>query len=226
MGKFEKRVQNSFKGDIEDFNVWFAKNGEKFPGFTGEPVEETESHGSAKVKKKKLWLLSLAFFLAAVCIVLCFLPLMLQGKEPTRFGDAAVYEHILDENEMMEIAQSNPFLSKISFINGKQLLKTDDDSLVFAILSGELGTDLDYYFLTIQIEYNPYYDFISRSSYEELKTQIIYGDFSIRYDQLGLDTDELIVYRLLSEKDGRKIYWEIHCFEESIEQFIQTMFSE
>lgn len=226
MGKFEKRVQNSFKGDIEDFNVWFAKNREEFPGFTGEPAKETEIYDSVKVKKKKSWLLLLAFFLAAVCVVLCFLPLMLQDKEPTRFGDAAVYEHVLDGNEMTSIIQDNPLLSEITFSNGKQLLKSDDDSLVFAILSGEWATDLDYYFLTVRIEYNPYYDFISKPSYEELKNQVQINGYLIQYGFIRMDTDGLFWYNVLSEKNGRKIYWEIHCFEESIEQFIQTIFSE
>ena len=30
-------------------------------------------------------------------------------------------------------------------------------------------------------------------------------------------------YRMLTEKNGQKIYWEIHCFEESITEFIDLV---
>lgn len=226
MGKFEKKVRKSFRGDIEEFDVWFAKNSEKFPGFSEGFAEESEELGPVRLKKKKLWLLPLAFFLAAVCVVLCFLPWMMQSGEPSRFGDAAVYEQVLDKDDMENISLDFTFLSKITFTGGKRIRKTSDDSLVFLILKGELETERDYYFLTVQIEYNSYYDFVTREEYINLQEKTETNGFHVSYSYNGVDDSELVWYYLLSEKDGRKIYWEIHCFEESIEQFIEQMFTE
>lgn len=225
MGKFERKIRKQMKSEVEDFDVWFEKNQEKFPGFTNMSNEEIEQGSEIKVKKKKIWLVSSGFFLAVLCVMLCFIPLMSQDQTLTHFGDDAVYETVIEDSEQATIIQENPFLAKISYVSGKKLLKTEDDSLVFVILNGELETEADYYFVTLQIEYNSYYDFLSKSSYEELENQTEVKGFSIRYDLMGLDADELYLYRMSTEKDGQRIYWEIHCFEENIEQFIDLMFN-
>ena len=225
MGKFERKLRKQMKSEVEDFDVWFEKNQEKFPGFTNMPNEEIEQGSEIKVKKKKVWIITMGFFLAVIGVVLCFIPLMMQGQTPTHFGDEAVYQTPLKSSEQKAILQDNPFLAQLSYTNSAKLLKTDDDSLVFVILNGELETEADYYFVTVQIEYNSYYDFLSKSSYEELENQTEVNGFSIRYDLIGMDADELYVYRMSTEKDGQRIYWEIHCFEESIEQFIVMMFN-
>lgn len=225
MGKFERKIRKQMKSEVEDFDVWFKKNQEKFPGFTNMANEEIEQGSEIKVKKKKIWLVPIGFFLAVLCVMLCFIPWMIQDQTPTHFGDDAVYEAVIEDSEQTKIIQEHPFLAQISYTSWKKLLKTADDSLVFVILNGELETEADYYFLTVQIEYNSYYDFLSKSSYEELANQTEANGFSIRYELLGLDVDELYLYRMSTEKDGQMMYWEIHCFEESIEQFIELMFN-
>lgn len=224
MGKFERKIRKQMKSEVEDFDVWFEKNQEKFPGFTNIPNEEIEQGSEIKVKKKKAWIITMGFFLAVIGVVLCFIPLMMQGQTPTLFGDEAVYQTPLKSSEQKAILRENPFLAQLSYTNSAKLLKTDDDSLAFVIMLGELETTEDYYFVTVQLEYNPYYEFLSKPTYERLKNQTEVNGFTIRYDLLGLDADELNWYRMSTEKNGQKIYWEIHCFEESIEQFIDLMF--
>lgn len=225
MGKFERKIRKRMKNEVEDFDVWFEKNQAKFSDFTNKPSEEIEQGNAIKVKKKKVWLYPVGFFLAVLCVVLCFIPLMMQGQTPTHFGDEAVYQTPLKSSEQKAILRENPFLAQLSYTNSAKLLKTDDDSLVFVIMLGELETTEDYYFVTVQLEYNPYYEFLSKHTYERLKNQTEVNGFTIRYDLLGLDADELNWYCMSTEKNGQKIYWEIHCFEESIEQFIDLMFS-
>lgn len=226
MGKFEKKIRNRMNKEVEDFDVWFEKNQEKFPGFTSIPSEEIEQGNEITAKKKKVWLLPVGFLLAAVCVVLCFLPLMRQEQEPMFFGDELVSTNLLSEAEQEQVLKENPYLSQLTYTYGVKLLKNDDNSLVFVILHGELETIEDYYFVTVQIEHNPYYDFLSKPTYSELQQKTEINGYSIKYDLMGLDADELNVYRMLSEKNGQKIYWEIHCFEESIDQFICLMFNE
>ncbi len=153
MGKFERKLRKQMKSEVEDFDVWFEKNQEKFPGFTNMPNEEIEQGSEIKVKKKKVWIITMGFFLAVICVVLCFIPLMTQDQTPTHFGDEAVYQTPLKSSEQKAILQENPFLAQLSYTNSAKLLKTDDDSLVFVILNGELETEADYYFVTVQIRY-------------------------------------------------------------------------
>lgn len=222
MGKLEKKIRKRIQAGQEDFGTWFEKHGDDFPGagFAAEP----EERGAEKVKAKQAWLIAAAFVLAALCVVLCFLPMMLQKEPPvSHFGDESVYERVLEDSEKQKVFEEYPFLYELTYTGGAKLVKADDESLVFIIMSCELETVTDYYFVTVQIEYNSYYDFLSKQSYENLQQQTEINGYSVRYDLLGLDADELNWYRMLTEKNGQKIYWEIHCFEESITEFIDLV---
>lgn len=164
MARFERKIQKRLKAETEDFNVWFEKNKEHFPGFVNAESEEEEPQGTVKLKKKRLWIIPTAFVLVALCVFLCFLPMILKKdtvSSPSFFGDESVDETLLSEEEYQKILLANPFLLK------------------------EVG-----------------------------------------YKLAGLDSDDLYWYYMLTEKDGQRIYWEVHCFEESIEEFIQIVFED
>ena len=75
MGRFERKIKQRMQRNVEDFDVWFAKNREKLGNFAAQSDEEEESeNGVKKLKKKAKWLIPLAFVLLAVCVTLCFLP--------------------------------------------------------------------------------------------------------------------------------------------------------
>ena len=71
MGRFERKIQKRLKDETEEFDVWFEKNKESFPGFVDEQSEE-ESQGTVKLRKKKFWIIPTAFILVALCVFLCF----------------------------------------------------------------------------------------------------------------------------------------------------------
>lgn len=230
MGRFERKIQKRLKAETEDFNVWFEKNKEHFPGFVNsKSEEEVEPQGIVKLKKKKLWIIPTAFVLVVLCVILCFLPMILKKdtvSSPSFFGDESVDETLLSEEEYQKILLANPFLLKMDVVQKVKLEKTDDGSLVFVILDSELETENDYYLVTVQIEYNPYYEFVSKPAYDNLDHSLMISDFEVGYKLAGLDSDDLYWYYMLTEKDGQRIYWEVHCFEESIEEFIQIVFAE
>lgn len=229
MARFERKIRKRLKGETEDFDVWFEKNKEHFPGFVNEESEEEEPQGTVKLKKKKFWIIPTAFVLVALCVFLCFLPMILNNKEnslPLYFGDEAVYGLDLTEQEQEDIKSEYPFISKLTLATYRKLLRTEDESLVFMIIRGEIETENDYYFVTMQVEFNPYYNFLDKANYENLEAVIELDDNLIHYESQGLDSDELYWYYMLTESNGQRIYWEVHCFEESIEEFIQIIFSE
>lgn len=228
MGRFERKIQKRLKDETEEFDVWFEKNKESFPGFVDEQSEE-ESQGTVKLRKKKFWIIPTAFILVALCVFLCFLPLILKKDDittPSFFGDEIVIEKKMNEEEYQSILQENPFINKMEVTIAVKIEKIDDGSLVFVILDSELETENDYYLVTVQIEYNPYYEFVSKPEYDNFDRQFSVNDFEIGYRLAGFDSDDLYWYYVLTERDGQRIYWEVHCFEESIEEFIQIIFAE
>lgn len=102
---------------------------------------------------------------------------------------------------------------------GADIRLTDDLTLALQILDTELELE-DYYLVTVQIEYNPYYNFLSKELYESLQNERLENGYEVSYTLSGTDDLGLYLYHMRTEKNGQRIYWEIHCFEESIEQFI------
>ena len=145
---------------------------------------------------------------------------------PSFFGDEAVIETNLSEEEYQRILQENSFINKMNVTLARKIEKTDDGSFVFAILNSELETENDYYLVTVQIEYNPYYKFVSKTEYDNFEKTLNINSFDISYRLAGFDSDDLYWYYMLTEKDGQRIYWEVHCFEESIEEFVQIIFED
>lgn len=228
MGRFERKIRKRLKDETEEFDVWFEKNKDSFPDFVDVRSEE-ESQGTVKLKKKKFWIIPTAFILVALCVFLCFLPLILKKEDittPSFFGDEIVIEKKMSEEEYQSILQENPFINKMEVTFSVKIEKMDDGSLVFAILYSELETENDYYLVTVQIEYNPYYEFVSKPAYDKFDHMLTINDFEIGYRLAGFDSDDLYWYYVLTERDGQRIYWEVHCFEESIEEFIQIIFAE
>lgn len=126
MARFERKIQKRLKAETEDFNVWFEKNKEHFPGFVNAESEEEEPQGTVKLKKKRLWIISTAFVLVALCVFLCFLPMILKKdtvSSPSFFGDESVDETLLSEEEYQKILLANPFLLKMDVVQKVKLEK-------------------------------------------------------------------------------------------------------
>lgn len=234
MGKFERKMKKRLNRETQAFDVWFEENRERFSEFENNTHEEREPSSEVKVKKKKLWLIPVGFFLAAICVFLCFLPMILRKDSvsvpqvpdpPLFFGDEIVYGADMTAEETETVCAEYPMIGQLDFASYRKLMRSDDDSLVFMIVKGELETENDYYFITMQIEYNPYYNFLDKDCYENLEQSTQINDAHVAYSFEGSDMDGLYWYYLLSEKEGQKIYWEVHCFEESINEFIGLVFA-
>lgn len=224
MGKFEKEIKRQMDKEVEEYDVWFERNKDKLARFDkAETEEEIQADGTKKIKAKKKWLIPMAFVLLVIGITLCFLPMMLSGGEvlepPQLFGDEAVYSEGMNAEGIEELQKSMPELEGFTIYSGVEILMTEDQSLVFRILDTELELE-DYYLVTVQIEYNPYYNFLSKHIYEDLGSEMTVSGYDVSYTLSGTDDLGLYLYHMRTEKNGQRIYWEIHCFEESIEQFI------
>ncbi len=224
MGKFEKEIKRQMDKGVEEYEVWFERNKDKLARFDKtETEEEIQADGTKKIKSKKKWLVPVAFVLLVIGITLCFLPMMLSGGEvsepPRLFGDEAVYSEGMNAEGIEGLQSGMPELEGFTIYSGVEILMTEDQSLVFRILDAELELE-DYYLVTVQIEYNPYYNFLSKHIYEDLESKMAVNGYAVSYELSGTDDLGLYRYYMCTEQNGQRIYWEIHCFEESIEQFI------
>lgn len=224
MGKLEKEIKRQMDKGVEEYEVWFERNKDKLARFDKtETEEEIQADGTKKIKAKKKWLIPMAFVLLVIGITLCFLPMMLSGGEvlepPRLFGDEAVYSEKMTEEEIATLQSGMPELEGFVIHGGTDIRLTDDLTLALQILDTELELE-DYYLVTVQIEYNPYYNFLSKHIYEDLESKMAVNGYAVSYELSGTDDLGLYRYYMRTEQNGQKIYWEIHCFEESIEQFI------
>lgn len=224
MGKFEREIKRQMDKEVEEYDVWFERNKDKLARFDKlETEEEIQADGTKKIKSKKKWLIPMAFVLLAIAVTLCCLPLMLPGEEvsepPRLFGDETVYSEGMNAEGIENLQSDMPELEGFTIYSGVEILMTEDQSLVFRVLDAELELE-DYYLVTVQIEYNPYYNFLSKDLYESLQNERLENGYEVSYTLSGTDDLGLYLYHMRTEKNGQRIYWEIHCFEESIEQFI------
>lgn len=231
MGRFEKKIQKLMREEVEDFDVWFERNKDKFPGLSDAPAaqqQEVEPSGAVKLKRRLAWAIPLAFVLVALCVFLCCLPLILNSGSPSRFSDELVQIVGLSTEEQETILEDNPMLSSLTKMSGQKHVKTDDNTIALIELTGEVdaGDGENYYLVTVHIEYNPYYDFITKEVYTNFESEKTVNGAQIQYKQNGTDVEGLYGYYMASEKGGQHMYWEVHSVTQSIDQFIDIMFTE
>ena len=209
MGKFEKEIKRQMDKEVEEYGVWFERNKDKLARFDkAETEEEIQADGTKKIKAKKKWLIPMAFVLLVIGITLCFLPMMLSGGEvlepPQLFGDEAVYSEGMNAEGIENLQSDMPELEGFTIYSGVEILMTEDQSLVFRILDTELELE-DYYLVTVQIEYNPYYNFLSKHIYEDLESKMAVNGYAVSYELSGTDDLGLYRYYMCTEQNGQKI---------------------
>ena len=152
----------------------------------------------------------------------CLYPIL--QREDLTFREEDVYHSMLNEQEESGLMSASPFLSQLTVQNVNELRLLRDDSLVFIIADAALLTDDNFYQIKLQIEYNKNYLFPSRDIYENLAESMFYGGQTIHYQYFGLDTNEMHLYLLSSETNGRRLFWEVRCFEDELDSLMQVTF--
>ena len=95
---------------------------------------------------------------------------------------------------------------------------------MFIIIHGEIITQSDYYFMTVQIEYNEHYNFVDKYYYHNLDNSTTTDNFDVSYEQMGLDDGGLYTYLLRLESENlNTVYMEVHCFEDDISYILNEV---
>lgn len=218
MRKIERNIKSRMKRSMPVFEDWYRVNGERLGSF-----EESKSRrGEVLSKTKKGWIAALCSLCALLLLAICLYPIL--QREDLTFREEDVYHSMLNEQEESGLMSAYPFLSQFTVQNVNELRLLRDDSLVFIIADAELLTDDNFYQIKLQIEYNENYLFPSRDIYENLAESMSYGGQTIHYQYFGLDTNEMHLYLLSSEMNGRRLFWEVRCFEDELDSLMQVTF--
>lgn len=208
----------------EEFDCWYAANEDKLGEFSPVSARDADARGGVRVKR---FLPAAAFtglaFVMAMVLVILFVTNN-GGESDFTFNSDMVYNRELTDEEFAAVEGQYDFIDNMDVSNSIKLLYNEDNSLVFIIVHGEIVTQSNYYFITVQIEYNEHYDFVDKPIYYRLDNNLVVDDYSVSYEQMGLDDSRLYVYLLRLESENlNTVYMEVHCLEDDISYILNEV---
>ena len=228
MDRFQKKIQREIKRGRPSFEEWYEDNRGKL-GAIEEPSADMPN-GNTLVRSRKIWLpVAVAALFVAFCLAV-ILPVLLNRGDDNfdfSFGEDYVYSVKLTDDELTAIGDEYAFIQNMQFAAGDALRCEQTDTLVMAVIRGEVETADDYYFLTVQIEYDSNYLFGYKPVYENLEHHKAVGEWSITYDSGPADEDGLYVWFIrMQNEDGQVVYIEVHCFENDINYILNEFIAD
>lgn len=125
---------------------------------------------------------------------------------------------------MEEILDDIPQLNNLQQVTGTKSVYQQDQSIVMAMVSGEMETINDFYFVEAKIVYNDNFIFLDKWEYAELDEEETIGGTSISYKSYGTDEVGLYVYLAVTEKESATVYWKVSCIEGLFDEWLSIMF--
>ena len=218
MDRFQKKIQREIKKHQPSFEEWYAENRGKLGA-----IEESSAdmpNGNTLIRSRKIWLpVVVAVLFLSFCLAV-ILPLLLNRSDNNfdfTFSENDVYSIRLTDDEFTDIGDEYVFIKNMQLTSGDALMLNESNTLVMAVIRGEVETVDNYYILTVQIEYNKNYLFGHKPVYENLKYHKVNDEWSITYDNGLVDADGLYVYFIRMENEAEQVvYIEVHSFENDI----------
>lgn len=227
MGRFERKILKTLKKQTPSFdNLYSRINNE---------VDKThdnfdcDNNGNVKVKRlnKSIFIYSCMLLIALLFIsivIICNFKNNVIDSDPL-FGDEAVYNIALEDSKIESLTNEFPIIDKIEYLSGTQIYHIVDDSLVFSIVEGEIETETNYYLLTIQIEHNKSYQFLNKENFLQIENEFTKKGYDIGISFVEIDEMGLYWYRMKTEASGQRIFWDIKCIDNSINELIEKLFN-
>ncbi len=208
----------------EEFDRWYAANEDKLGEFSPVSARDADARGGVRVKK---FLPAAAFIGLAFVMVMVLVVLFVTnngGESDFTFNSDMVYNRELTDEEFAAVEGQYDFIDNMDVSNSIKLLYNEDNSLVFIIVHGEIVTQSNYYFITVQIEYNEHYNFVDKYYYHNLDNSTTTDNFDVSYEQMGLDDGGLYTYLLRLESENlNTVYMEVHCLEDDISYILNEV---
>lgn len=208
----------------EEFDRWYAANEDKLGEFSPVSARDADARGGVRVKRflPAAAFIGLAFVMAMVLVILFVTNN--GGESDFTFNSDMVYNRELTDEEFAAVEEQYDFIDNMDVTDSIKLLYNEDNSLVFIIIHGEIITQSDYYFMTVQIEYNEHYNFVDKRYYDDLDNTTTTDNFDVSYEQWGIDDSGLYTYLLRLESENlNTVYMEVHCFEDDISYILNEV---
>ena len=238
MGRFERKIRKKLQQDVPPFDQWFEEHKDQLAKFD-RPQESAEDQGEVRAKRR---VPTYAWIVGAAVLLLTVLALMLafllpreqtQPQIPSQpsipdltFGEEGVYLDTLSSEELDEIMLVVPSFSEMTITRQQKIIHREDNSIVMAVINGELATENDYYFIESRISYNENYIFIEKPQFENLENSTTIGGTQISYSMNGVDEYGFNEYYILSESDSATIFWSVSSVSGEIDEWLQMTFAE
>lgn len=208
----------------EEFDRWYAANEDKLGEFSPVSARDANARGGVRVKRflPAAAFIGLAFVMTMVLVILFVTNN--GGESDFTFNSDMVYNRELTDEEFAAVEGQYDFIDNMDVSNSIKLLYNEDNSLVFIIVHGEIVTQSNYYFITVQIEYNEHYNFVDKYYYHNLDNSTTTDNFDVSYEQMGLDDGGLYTYLLRLESENlNTVYMEVHCLEDDISYILNEV---
>ena len=228
MGRFERDIQRKMKKSKKPFDEWYEEHEEAIQKAV-ESQSLDENGDGVKLKRRIpniAWIACAGIIMLIIAITVAVLLTRNGAEADFTFGEDSVQSFAMEEGELAEILDDIPQLNNLQQVTGTKSVYQQDQSIVMAMVSGEMETINDFYFVEAKIVYNDNFIFLDKWEYAELDEEETIGGTSISYKSYGTDEVGLYVYLAVTETESATVYWKVSCIEGLFNEWLENMFAE
>lgn len=227
----KRDIQRKVKESKKPVEEWRTEHAEEIRSVIGKNMSEDTNVGMIKAKKRFfnyiLGTVGILFIIIAVVVAL-----LINGQQQSiqpgppdlTFGEESVEAIQMSDGELMGVKEQHPQLNLLENTDGAKFIYQIDNSVVMTLVSGEMETADDFYFVDARISYNDNFIFLDRWEYEELESEVVIGSTVVRYEARGVDDFGLYLFFAVTETESETVYWRVSCMEGLFDEWLSIMF--
>ena len=227
----KRDIQRKVKESKKPVEEWRTEHAEEIRSVIGKNMSEDINVGMIKAKKRFfnyiLGTVGILFIIIAVVVAL-----LINGQQQSiqpglpdlTFGEESVEAIQMSDEELMGVKEQHPQLNLLENTDGAKFIYQMDNSVVMTLVSGELETADDFYFVDARISYNDNFIFLDKWEYEELGSEDVVGSTVVRYEARGVDDFGLYLFFAVTETESETVYWRVSCMEGLFDEWLSIMF--
>lgn len=230
MGRFERDLKKKVKNTRKDYSEWYSEHEQQISQCVGENNSGVDL-GIVKAKRRmhaKVWLVGGFIVLLAAVITLSVLLYNGTNDKPGipdfTFGAESVNDVAMSEEEINEVIDEIPQLSKFTIAEGINVIYIEDGSVVMNTINGELETSDDFYLIYLRISYTDNFIFFDKWEFEDLQNRTVINGTEIEYEAKGTDDYGMNLYYAVTQAEEATLYWSVSCIEGLFDEWLQIMF--
>lgn len=230
MGRLERDLKKRVKNTKKDYSEWYSEHEQQILQRVDENSRDVDL-GNVKAKKLvsvKAWIWGGVAILLTAIIALSVLLSRSESLEPGipdfTFGAESVNDVAMSEEEIGEVVDEFPQLSKFTIAEGINVIYIENGLVVMNTINGELDTVDDFYLIYLRISYTDNFIFFDKYEFEELENQTVVNGTEIEYEAKGTDDYGMYLYYAVTQTADAILYWKVSSMEGLFDEWLQVMF--